>query len=457
MRARNLQIATLFAVLTAAPALGDTTGGSAAPVPHLAPVTEQEIKDPNIGSPQEVGVDCISGDFTAAESGDFKEAHVHPGKSCLPQKDSFKRAAEAASFLAFYQQNFSQYGLESKDPVRKQEIQDALKACIGNDPKCFEGDNGRKMKGDLLKALVQHNFGKELKASVLENQTRAENMKSMDMYVKVDKTAGPGGIPTKVLNWNNSLHVGQVTKQSFRLDPKTVVPYDASKVSAQERVKLGQEFNNNFNSFVNEYTSSTGQRGPKSRWHYVEAKSAALGANATVIVAYNNSNLDARQGKAAIDVAALNSDVKSQETADVKDIVAIYRDHFKDVLAMPTEGVKVNQGDGKFKVDPTDSMKAAYEATGFGLDREQLESVKGTQFSPKEVADLVVMNINRQITAAEKTIDDRNKLAMARVPSSAPNGAKQIITPSVTVDMKAFDTFLNDIWPGGPKDAPVAN
>jgi hypothetical protein len=46
---------------------------------------------------------------------------------------------------------------------------------------------------------------------------------------------------------------------------------------------------------------------------------------------------------------------------------------------------------------------------------------------------------------------------MARVPSSAPNGAKQIITPSVTVDMKAFDTFLNDIWPGGPKDAPVAN
>src|SRR5207245_861591 len=160
---------------------------------------------------------------------------------CLPQQDAFKRSAEAASYLAIYQQNFSDYGLAMKDDKIRAGIQKSVAACVAKgatDPDCHQTD--------LVKALVQHNFGKELRAQFLENESRAERMKSMDFYGVNRPDLGPGSKPSKVLNWKNSLQSSLVRKNSFRLDPSQITIIDPSQASAADRAKLGAEFNQNF-------------------------------------------------------------------------------------------------------------------------------------------------------------------------------------------------------------------
>jgi len=436
--------------------------GSAAPQQiGVRPATAQELNDPLIGKPIDPGVECLSGDLPLEERGHLREANINAkNKSCLPQAEAFTRAAEAASYLAIYQAGFSQYASEINDPARKKLIQDAVKACVNNDPKCDQSGEGRKMRSDLLKALVQYNFGKELKSQVIENKTRAENMKSMEVNAKADPTRGPGGVPAKMLSWQNSLHSAPVKEHSFRLDLRQVNPYDPTKASAQERMLLGKDFNNSFDSFVNEYTSSTGQRGPKSRWHYVEAKTAAIEGSAGVVAAYDYNNLDPRQGKAAIDLASLNQDIKTQDSKTVKDIIESFRASRHDALAGPGEQV-VNVGGKKVeKKGNVDAMQLAYEDTGFGLNKDLLDiSAKenGGVASPKDVAALVVVSINRAITEKEKGIEAAETEKAARFPSSAGNSAKAPTVPSVYVDMKSFDSFLNDIWPSGVPQPAQSN
>lgn len=455
------QLVALFALLAALPARAapPANGGSSAPQLLILKTPDaQEREDPKIGKPADPGVDCLTGDLSLQEQANLKESHVSTtNKSCLPQADSFRLAAEAASYLAIYQQNFSQFGRDMLTPARKKEIQDAVDACVNNDPKCDHSYDGRKMRSDLFKALVQYNFGKDLKAQMIENQTRAANMKNMEASAKPDRSQGPGGMPAKVLNWRNSLHSAPVRERSFRLDPRQVEIYDPT--NAQERARLGQDFNATFDSFVNEYTSSTGQRGPKSRWHYVEAKTSALEGQGAVVAAYDNRNLDARQGKAAIYKASLDQDIKTQESATVKEIIEAYRSHRHDALAGPGEQTVNNEGKKVEKKVNVDAMKLAYEDAGFGQDNGQLALI-GTPDgprNPKDVADLVVVSINRALTVREKIMEEENKAQQARFPSSVNNGAKPIFIPSVTVDMKSFDAFLNDIWPVGVPQPPQTN
>ena len=141
--------------------------GSAVPQVVLRTPTAADAKDPNIYKPEEPGVDCYV-DLSLQEAGTIRDkANISPmGKSCLPQQDAFKRAAEAASYLAIYQHSASDFGTQMQDPKRAKEIGEALTECLSNGPKCNDGSiNAQRMKSDLFKALVQYNFGKELKSA----------------------------------------------------------------------------------------------------------------------------------------------------------------------------------------------------------------------------------------------------------------------------------------------------
>jgi hypothetical protein len=312
------------------------------------------------------------------------------------------------------------------------------------------------MRATLLKALVQYNFGKDLKAQMLENQARAERMHSIDF--------GPKGWreldarPTKVLSWKNSLHSETVLRNSFRLDPAKVVPLEPGKLTQEERARLGVEFNRTFNAFANEYTSSTGQHGPKSRWHYVAAKTSAVTGQQVWVPQVDTRNEDRRQGKAAVDKGRLERDIRTQSSPVVEEIVAKYKESYKDVLAEPTVIQNVTDPDtGDTIRHRVDSMKLAYEDTGFGLPRAELERVgKGgpnDPREPKDVAAAVVITVNKAINDAEaKLRKSRAEMGNQRVPSSAAPGVAQgEIAPSITVDVKKFDDFLDEIWPTAAK------
>ncbi|MGZ3739153.1 MAG: hypothetical protein ACXVB9_07250 [Bdellovibrionota bacterium] len=456
---RTLNKISLLALLVLAAlqsrAFADSRGGSAVPL-SLSPLTAEEKNNPDIVKPVDPVVDC-NFELTAQEKGTLRENSgiKDIGKKCLPQQDAFKRSAEAASYLAIYQQNFSDYGLAMKDPKIRAGIQKSVAACVtkgAGDPDCHQTD--------LVKALVQYNFGKELKAQFLENESRAERMKSMDFYGVNRPDLGPGSKPSRVLSWENSLHSSPVRKNSFRLDPSQIAIIDPSQ--AADRAKLGAEFNQGFNSFVDQYTSSTGQgRNTKSRWHYVEAKSAAVAGAQATIAEYDPRNLDPVQGKAKIDETAHQHDIKTQSSEGVQEIVASFREQRKDALTNLTGKQKQLNQDASAKkgehvvLKDVDSIQLAYEDMGFGQSKQQLELSKqlnNGKEDPKAVASLVVVSINRAITATEKHMNDQNEAAQARMPSSAnPNAPKPVVTPSVTVDIKKFDEFLDEIWPSSLK------
>src|SRR5690606_7494042 len=119
-------------------------------------------------------------------------------------------------------------------------------------------------------------FGKQIKSQVLENNTRMENMRSIDLGSKGWRARGPHIRAPKVLTFKNALKSKTVRKNAFRLNPFKTIPPDFSKFSDSERAVLGSRFMQDYRNFVNEYSSTIGERGPRARWHYVHAKNSAI-------------------------------------------------------------------------------------------------------------------------------------------------------------------------------------
>lgn len=330
----NLFFAAIILALTAGGnARADNLGGSAVPVPKSLrkPLTPDEIKNPDITKPAEQAVECRS-DADRVNDGQIMQNGrlAYRSKKCLPQSDAFKSASEAASYLAIYQTYMSQYAETMQDDDKRREIQASVKACLEGSPDCDDtiGDDdhvkrARAMKQHLFAALVQYNFGKEVRAQMLENATRAENMKTMDVSPQElrDRKWRPRTVITTA---DNRLHHQAVRDKTFRLDPSQIQMFEPEKLSDQERAQLGAEFNNFYGQFVKEYSSSTGQRGPKSRWHYVAAKSAAVGSGgATAVIQPSGRNDDPEVGNAAIDRGRLARDIRSQESGNVSEILSL--------------------------------------------------------------------------------------------------------------------------------------
>ncbi len=424
-----------------------------------------DLNDPAIMKPDEPGNPCLK-KLTLEEIGKAKEAHVQVASDtpCLPQGDAFVRAAEAASYLAFYQMAESNYGKDVAErkakPGEQEKFAEALRNCVEKTSNC-DSDQ----KSELLKALIQYNYGKELKAQMLENAHRSENMKSVDL--------GSGGwnqlgaSPTKILSYREknspnegSLKGGPLRKNTFRLDPKGV-----EKLAMEHPPEeLGNDFNRTFKEFVDTYSTSTGNR--KSRWNYVTAVNSA-GGNRVFVPEVDNKNLDELQGKTRIDEARLKMDQRMQDSPAIREIVDSYQKEYGDGAAKPQRPAKTPPSPtaaGTTKADPNaapsaPSVKAAdaeknalakqaFEDSGFQLPDSEADATGKPALTPPQIAGAVVVNINKVIAASEKGLHGPDQ--DPRYPSSVSveeqkKDAKKVI--SVKVNVNEFDKFLDDIWP----------
>lgn len=395
-------------------------------------LNEADLKNPLIVNPDETWDPCDSVPRSASEidklKSDAQTYGIKIGNKCMPQADAFTEAAEASSYLAFYQKTMSQYAANLADPEIKAKINDAIQSCIlGKD------DCDQSKQQSLLAALVQYNFGRELRANVMENRKHAEEMKSLDPGAQYWRETGY--TPTKILSWKNSRSGGTIKKHSFRINPNSLPVYDPIKTSPEDRRKLGSEFNQTFNQFVEGYTAPVNQRGLKSRWYYVPPKSS--GDNDSIVKAFDPEIN--RDGSMAVDSGKLRTDLKQEMDPKVREIVESYKNNFKDALAKPQIEV---HGEGK-----KDTIQMAYQTAGFGLQKKTDPS--GEEVSPALIAQNVVMTINKEITKQEDEMQKKNASDI-RYPSSdgnKPTKSGQEIIPSLVINIAEFDKFLDDVWP----------
>lgn len=417
-------------------------------------VTPADFQNPEIAKADNPGTEGAC--YGYAENQDTnaaRRAQVEIGERCLPQNDSFKSAAEAASYLAIYQRGFSAFGKRMNSEDGRKQVQDAVRRCLSN------SECGKDDQNITLGALVQYNFGKDLKAQLLENQSRAERMKSLDFRWSRE-TKDLRGRPTRIVQGKDvkELQSYSLRSKTFRLDKDGVEFVDLE--NQIERDKFGREFNRTFQGFVTEYTRSTASYGPKSRWHYVPLRSSALGGDGAVYVAdFDPKNLNQRQGRSKINTERLNADIRSQdENVRVQEIVEGFKKNFKDVVAKPFEyrsarlsaEEAAKQADSKTEPEPvrTDSMVAATEAMGFGMPLDEINpNDPNAAKTPADLAALVVVNINKQIHLKEKEMRGE-QAGDDRFPSSVPTGEKKArVVNSVTLNVAQFDNFLDQIWP----------
>lgn len=392
-----------------------------------------DLKNKEITDAHEGGANCVS-DAKAKTSSSA-------GGNCLPQHDAFRRAGEAASYLGHYYTNFTPFAYEMRDMKEdeRKNYYDSIRECVADSPKCT-----KEGRATVLKAMVQYNFGKQIKSMVLENNTRSENMKSIDLGAKGWRELGARA--PKVLTHNGRLRTGTTLKNTFRLNPYKSIAGDTSALSDGQRAILGNNFMNEYRNFIDEYSSTTGQRGPKSRWHYVHARTSAVpgGAGTSKIVA-DGANRDPLIGKNTIDHNRLDADARSQSTRGASEIVK----NFKDSLHRQTveRKVKIN---GKVvtretewsKTDPSDILAVD---VGFGVIVQEDPENPGKLLTNKEVAQGIVLKINNAIHQKEKEVS-RKKIE-ARKPSSSGAPAKELPPESIWVDVERFDKFLDAIWP----------
>jgi len=199
-------------------------------------VTMDDFKNPDIVKPDDLGAPCNLRANQQEIGQAARDSGVRLADQCMPQADAFKRAAEASSYLAYYQQNYSTYAALVKDPATKAKIEEAIRDCMAGS-NCDE-----TKKTYLISALVQYNFGKQLKSQMLENQRNAEKMASLDQSAKDWKDMGVS--PTHVLKGAQGLsnpNSGSLRQKTFRLDPLQITANDFSSKTQQERALLGND------------------------------------------------------------------------------------------------------------------------------------------------------------------------------------------------------------------------
>jgi hypothetical protein len=415
----------------------NTTGGA---IPQKLKVAEdKDWKNDAIIHPDDPGTNCVS-NITPEDERAARYGNVKLQKSCLPQADAFTRAGEAASYLAHYYQRYTPYANEMRIKEQKGELKDyqaTIRNCVTGQGSCSKAD-----QAETLKAMVQYNFGKELRAQVLEGRTRAELMKSVDLGAKGWRELGAREREPKILTRFNALKTSSLRKNTFRLDPNKLLVVDVDKLSAAEQQRLGADYLNHFNEFFDAYSKTTGTN---KRWHYVSAKSSALGAENVFRAEWNERNLDQKLGKTLINENRHFGDQRSQNTEKVNEIVK----SFKDDMRKETVLRDIPNASDPTKIDKDQAVKpmaVAVNDVGLGLASD-IDPNTGEVMKPKDVAAALVVTINKAIHETEE--GGNKQLESRRVPSSfgSANVPATKVLPTVSVDVEKFDKFLDAIWP----------
>jgi hypothetical protein len=447
MNARPRQNALLLAALLCLPALA--ASASSRPLPPLPGRTVEELKSAedmnkkHIVEGDDPSVDCVrevtAKDLNAARMADIQGATGNEAKNlkkCMRQDDAFRRAGEAASYLGHYYMNFTPFAgeLNSMQPAERQKFHESIRLCVANDPKCTDS-----MKTTVLKAMVQYNFGKDLRAQVVENTARAERMKTASADLPAEFWRSNRTSAQRVMTHKGALKTGSLRTTTFRLNAKADYVFDWNTKSAAERARLGNEFMQQYRGFVDNYSKTTQQ---KSRWHYVTAKGAGVLGN-TYKPVDDFRNLDQKTGKLAINRERHDADMRSQNTQKVNEIIHSYKESLNKESVMREQMVNGKATPVDTKWSNTDPAVVMANDLGMGLPAKQ---ENGKDIDPKTIARGLILSINKAIVTTEETMAKRG--SSARVPSSSGASAPPPKTiPSVNVDAEKFDQFLDAIWP----------
>ncbi|MGZ3713740.1 MAG: hypothetical protein ACXVBE_18380, partial [Bdellovibrionota bacterium] len=233
--------------------------------------------------------------------------------NCLAQEEAFKRTAQAYSYLAFYMQNYSAFGVAMNDkehPERLKENQEAVLDCLAGK------DCNNEKRDKMMAALIQYNLAKGVKSMILQNNTNKENMKSV---------AGQSVAATKLIAGKGQAapRSGVTYADSFKITPALLAaqgsfsPRDPK--SLQDMDKMGHEFKQQYEEFIDTYSNSTG----KEKWNYAHANGGAADSHHTWQIDPATNVPVLVRDRQYYDMDTQNSDV-------VKDTVAKFKASLKD-------------------------------------------------------------------------------------------------------------------------------
>jgi hypothetical protein len=344
--------------------------------------------------------------------------------SCVGQKDSFERMAQAYSYLGHYMTTQSLYSYYVKDPAELQGIQEAVRDCAGG-ASCTQAKQEK-----MVAALIQYNLGKSVKSMILQNNTNRENMKSVPISRQVA---------------SNKAHSEATFTSSFKLTARDLnsaasfVPKDKDALSDMD--KLGKDFKRDYESFIDTYSSSKG----KEKWNLAHEKGKAADA-------HHNWKIDPATGAPMLVRDRQFYDEDTQGRDPVQNAVKEYKarlsaPHFsipdedkKTAVATNATGssrvpaaAKPKHKPGTVVVDNIDGLRFSDIKLGM---RPHFNEKNGQLLNEKQNADAIATKINGQVAAKEKELNE----------ASAKRGDK-FAGANVQIDLDNFDKYLDKIWP----------
>lgn len=359
----------------------------------------------------------------------------------MNQGDAFELASEHAVYAQAYQLMYGPYGYGEKDSPntnRKAALKktaQAIEDCLAN-----VGCDSKKQEL-VLKALVQYNYGQELKRIALVNNTNREKMrtvKEMDPD-KIWKSLQQGSVTRAGRKEKQAMQIqGGISKEPyFQLGSVGGVRPDAVE-------KLGPEFQKEYTQFVKDYTSAS--RGPKGRYYkYVEARTRPgvyvydpaapnqLKDSARLAEVERDQNNENIQKLVANHLEGLEAPSVKKEVIDGKEVATVAGNTGKKVGLGETSRVFVPTADGKGTEEITDYKKYQY-------------LVGKLDGAFKETAE-------KKLSAEDKAFIASRKIANATGASLAPGEptpkemADRMLNVNVTLSPERFDSFLDEIWP----------
>jgi hypothetical protein len=400
----------LCLLLAGAPlvAVAQTSSGQVGVGAAQAPTTQIKANDP----------------LNYQEMKDFED-ETKEGTKFVRQADAYEAAAEAASYLAHYMKNYSEfsqhmYKMEEKDGkmVRTIDEKNRFKTAVQN---CVVEQNAacdEKTKKEMLTALVHYNLGREVRAMLLESNTYHQNMRSLESNREaMEKTALSKGFGRK--------------KSTFQVDPSKVmdpVSWQQGKLTQNEIAVLGDQFLNDYRIFIDAY----GKTVQEDARRYYQARKPARELSSE-----EEANLD----DANHSVIAESNEAGPRALFDEKNFDHARRTQSERVVSEEVERIKkeaqapkvLKMENGDFGVDMKD------DGLLLGIQKK-IETGDGNppKTDPGEIAALTAVQMNRDINEVE--IEGEKK-----------NPQKQV---QVQVNVAAFDAFLDEIWPPSAAKKP---
>ncbi|RZA08555.1 MAG: hypothetical protein EOP11_04530 [Proteobacteria bacterium] len=393
------------------------------------------------------------------DSEESKERESRPeDRKFTTQSDAFTTAAEHAVYLQAYQMYYGPYGVANKNDEQATKTRNlkikqtaiAIESCVQNKGTC-----GDKEQQAVLQALVQYNYGQELRRMSLTNSSNAEKMRSLapreemldngntKAFEAMQRGSTLGGGQRK--DSGISLSSGTGRDPFYQLDRARV----EKPVGKDELEVLGPNFLKDYSVFVRAHSGAKRDERTMGRYYkFVQARPNVY----TYEPAENSASPIALQ-----DAARLDENIREQNSAAVQKIVEaeLKRTDAPTAIQNPDPKksdeyvIQGNRGESA-GLNKTMDIYAPSTTGELGPDgKPLLKKVEGYNRFP-----LLADKLNKafETAALEKNGPDGNSRTPAQSGASSfqgqsPKGLGENVTVNVTLSPERFDEFLNGIWP----------